>query len=366
MSKGRRKASISDVANHLGVSKSTVSRALNDYQDISKSTRQRIQHAAESLGYRPSSHARKLKRARAETIGFVTSIKDSRASDPFLATFLDSLSRTLEIENHDLLLANALDPEHSVEVFERLLTEHKVDGFIVARTEVTDPRIQYLLEHNIPFVAHGRTAEHNDYAWWDTDNEQVFIEAVQHVVSLGHQRVGLLGGMAHLNYAFQRRQGYRVGLQQCGIEFDPLLECEVEPEESAGMDATFEMMSQRNPPTALLATTDSVAIGAIAAIHSLGLQVGTDVSVIGYDGISVGAYIDPSLTTYSQSIRESGSQVATMMMEVINGAEPGSLQHLESAVLIRRNSDGPPTVSSAELAKKIVMTQQPERRISYV
>ena len=366
MSKGRRKASISDVANHLGVSKSTVSRALNDYQDISKSTRQRIQDAAESLGYRPSSHARKLKRARAETVGFVTSIKDSGASGPFLATFLDSLSRTLESNNHDLLLANASDPEHSVEVFERLLAEHKVDGFIVARTEVQDPRIQYLLEHNIPFVAHGRTADCGDYAWWDIDNEQVFIEAVRHVASLGHRRIGLLGGRSHLNYAFQRRQGYRRGLEECGIEFDPSLECEVEPRESAGMDATFEIMSIASPPTAVLATTDSVAIGAIAAIHSLGLQVGTDVSVIGYDGISVGAFIDPPLTTFSQSIRESGSQVASMMIEIINGADPGPLQHLESAVLIRRNSDGPPTVSSAELAKKIHMTQQPERRISYV
>ena len=366
MSKGRRKASISDVASHLGVSKSTVSRALNDYQDISKSTRQRIQSAAESLGYRPSSHARKLKRARAETIGFVTSVKDSRASDPFLATFLDSLSRTLEVDNHDLLLANASDPEHSVEVFERLLTEHKVDGFIVARTEVEDPRIRYLLEHNIPFVAHGRTADCSDYAWWDIDNEQVFCDAVQHVVSLGHRRIGLLGGMAHLNYAFQRRQGYRRGLTECDIEFDASLESEVEPEELAGMEATLEMMSASSPPTALLATTDSVAIGAIAAIHSLGLSVGTDVSVIGYDGISVGAYIDPPLTTFSQSIRESGSQVANMMIEIINGSDPGSLQHLESAVLIRRHSDGPPTVSSAELANKIVMTKQPVRRISYV
>ena len=366
MSKGRRKASIADVAKHLGVSKSTVSRALNDYQDISRETRQRIQSAAESLGYRPSSHARKLKRARAETIGFVTSMKDRRASDPFLATFLDSLSRTLEESRHDLLLATATDPEHSGEVYERLLTEHKVDGFVVARTEVNDPRINYLRQHNIPFVAHGRSTDCSDYAWWDIDNEQVFREAVSHVVALGHRRIGLLGGKSHLNYAFQRRAGYRNGLEASGIEHDTALEIELVPEESAGMESTLALLKLSQPPTALLATTDSVAIGAIAAIHSLGLEVGKDVSVIGYDGISVGAFIDPPLTTFSQSIREGGIHVASMMIDLINGADPKTLQVQETAVLIRRQSDGPPSLSPTELAKKIVMTQQPKRRVSNV
>lgn len=353
MPRDRRHVTISDLARHLGVAKGTVSRALNNYPDVAPETRSRIASAAEQLGYRPSSIARKLKSNRVDAVGIVLPMADNLIADPFLSEFLDGVSHALDQRGQDLLVSTASSIEATVHVYERLIAERKVDGVVVTRTRTDDPRITFLRDRGFPFVTHGQCGLPGGFASFDIDNELAFIEAVAHVVKLGHRRIGYVGGPSSYNFSRLRLSGYRKGVVKAGLvpDEDLIIECPLDQE--AGHQGTERLMAQPEPPTVLLCASDWLAIGAIRALRDMGLHVGSDVSVIGYDGIPVGAFVDPPLTTFSQSMRNAGATVAGMLMEVIEGTVPDTLSHMGRAVLIARNSDGPPSKTPAQLARQI-------------
>lgn len=352
MARTKNTVTIDDVARLAGVAKGTVSRVLNNYGDTSDKTRDRILEAVERLGYQPSSAARKLKRGRVDTLGIVLPAGDGEHADPFLSEFLDGIAQALDLSDRDLLVTTAHSDEHALTVHDRLIRSRKVDGFIVTRTQVDDPRIGLLLQRGFPFVAHGRT-NGTDFAWYDVDNEVAFREAVRHVAALGHRRIGFLGGPARMNFAKQRKAGYRKGLAEAGIAHDPALENACELSEMSGAQAARALLRLDEPPTALVCVTDTVAIGAMGAIRALGLVIGRDVTVIGYDGLPVGAYIDPPLTTFSQSAHAAGARTARMLIDVIEGVDPLERQELVRADLVKRSSDGPPEKTPQELKQSL-------------
>lgn len=361
MSRARGSVTIDDVARHVGVAKGTVSRVLNNYTDISEGTRKRILKAVQDLGYQPSATARNLKRGRQDTLGIVIPVGHGNGADPFLAEFIDGIARALDELGLDLLVTTAHSRDHMIATLKRLIARRKVDGFIVTRTEVDDPRIAYLRDHNFPFVAHGRTGEPASYAWFDIDNETAFADGVRHLYSLGHARIGFLGGPLELNFARQRRDGYRQGLAALGVAPDRDLESLQVLSEAGGLAGAQDLLSQPVPPTALLCATDSLAIGAVQFCRKFGLRAGSDVTVIGYDGLPVGEYLDPPLTTFSQSAQEAGGRVARMLVDVLNGKPPQNLQALAKAKLIRRASDGAPSMTPDALAQVLRdrLNQQP-------
>ncbi|WP_289032336.1 substrate-binding domain-containing protein [uncultured Roseibium sp.] len=351
MTGSRGSVTIEDVARHVGVAKGTVSRVLNNYTDISSETRERILKAVKDLGYQPSSTARSLKRGRLDTLGIVMPVGRGRGADPFLSEFIDGIARALDDLDRDLLVTTAHSGRHMLETHERLIARRKVDGFILTRTEVNDPRIEFLQARRFPFVAHGRTSDPRTYAWYDIDNEDTFVSGVKHIVALGHRRIGLVGGPRDLNFACQRRAGYRRGLELCGLEVDSALEVEEPLTEVGGVEGARRLLGLHMPPTALFCVTDALAIGAMRLCRDLGLRVGEDVTIIGYDGLPVGAYVDPPLTTFSQSAQSAGGQIARMLIDLIEGTEPAQRQKLAQAELIRRASDGPPAKTPEELAQ---------------
>lgn len=361
MSRTQGSVTIDDVARHVGVAKGTVSRVLNNYTDISEETRKRILKAVRDLGYQPSATARNLKRGRQDTLGIVIPVGHGSGADPFLSEFIDGIARALDELGLDLLVTTAHSREHMIETLKRLIARRKVDGFIVTRTGVNDPRIAYLTEQNFPFVAHGRTGDPSGYAWFDIDNEAAFADGVRHIYSLGHERIGFIGGSLELNFALQRRNGYRQGLEALGVPHDPGLESLQALSEKGGFAGAEALLSLDNPPTALLCVTDALAIGAVQFCRKYGLKAGSDVTVIGYDGLPVGEYLDPPLTTFSQSAQEAGGRVARMLIDVLDGKEPTSLQALAKATLIRRASDGAPSMTPEALSRLLRnrLNQQP-------
>lgn len=350
MSRHRGSVTIDDVARHVGVAKGTVSRVLNNYTDISEKTRQRILEAVRELGYQPSATARNLKRGRQDTLGIVIPAGQGGGADPFLSEFIDGIARALDELGLDLLITTAHSRAHMIETLKRLIARRKVDGFIITRTEVNDPRIAYLSGVGFPFVAHGRSAVADAHAWFDIDNEKTFADGVRHLYSLGHERIGLIGGSLELNFAQQRRDGYRAGLNALGVPRDPDLETVQALDEKGGFAGARALLGLDNPPTALLCVTDALAIGAIQFCRKYGLAAGGDVTVIGYDGLPFGEYLEPPLTTFSQSAQDAGARVARMLIEVLDGKDPKTLQALAQATLIRRASDGPPAKTPEALA----------------
>jgi LacI family transcriptional regulator len=353
---GTRRATISDVAEVLGVSKGTVSRALNGYPDISDRTRQRVRHAAERLGYLPSAQAKAIRTGRVGAIGLVLQVGEPDAQRPFLADFLAGLTTAASAENCSLTIATAQDDGETRTVLTRLIAERKADGFILPRTRLSDPRIDLLRAAGVPFVLFGRTGDPTGCAWFDLLGETAMDEAVRRLHAHGHRRIGYLGGGEGLAYNALRLEGYRRALATLGLPCDPALETHGATTMQTGAAGAARLLARPQPPTALVCATDMGALGAHRAAREAGLVVGRDLSLIGYDGVPEGAWVAPPLTTFEVDNRAAGARLAALLIRRIRGEPPEALRETARARLCPRGSDGPPALSSAALARRFAAT----------
>jgi LacI family transcriptional regulator len=353
-----RRPTINDLAEAVGLSKGTVSRALNDYPDIAESTRQRVKKAAQRMGYQPLSHAQAIRTGRVRALALVLQIDEYDGQAPFLTNFLAGLTQFASGLGWTLTISSARSEAEMLEVLGRLIDERKTDGFILPRTAVNDPRIAFLQARQVPYVLFGRTqygvkdglAAHS---WYDVSGEEAMRLAVQRLADQGHQRIGYIGGGNQYNYSHLRREGYLTGLHESGLPVDHELIHARARVQADGRGAAYEMLALQHPPTAILAATDMAALGACAAVRDAGLRVGCDVSVIGYDGIPEGAAAQPGLTSFKVDLFKAGEQLADFLIRQIRGEDPGTLQELAFAELIARESDGPPAMSSAQLRTRL-------------
>lgn len=343
--------SIARLAKHLGLSEGTVSRALNNYPDIAQKTRERVVKAANELGYRPSTAARRLARGVVETIGFVLPARTGHLIDPFLAEILDGVATELALSDWDLLVAAVPEGHDEVAVMDRLIRSGKVGGFIVSRTRRHDPRIDFLRKSGIPFVAQGRTEDSRDYAWLDIDNEKAFVDATNHLIGLGHRKIAYLGGDPDLNYAWQRKNGFLSAAKSHEYPIDPAFLRDGICDEMAARKAVVELLELPDRPTAILCVTDTVAIGAIHALQHAGVTVGSEISVIGFDGLPMGEAIHPGLTTMTQASDKIGREIGRMVIAQANAPASEFSQTLWEATLTIRGSANPPATKPVSNAK---------------
>lgn len=329
------------LSEHLGLTEGTVSRALNNYPDISESTRQRVMDAARDLGYKPNSMARRLATGQAECAGFVLPAHDRHLSEPFLAELLDGLTEALSLSGWDLMVSVARSSEDELRAIRRLVETGRVSAMVVSRVLTEDKRVDLLQELGIPFVVHGRTADPSTYAWFDVDGELAFVQAVEHLHRLGHLRIAHIGGLETYNFARLRRLGYLRGMSAAGLPVHRGYELSVDMTEQAGHAAMNALLRTDPRPTGVICVTDMVALGAMRAIRQAGLQPGHDIAVIGYDGLSIGEHTNPALTSMAQPLVVAGKRIGEMLLAVAGGADPTQLQELRRAELVRRESDGP-------------------------
>lgn len=339
--------SLSRLAQHLGLSEGTISRALNDYPDIAAKTRERVTHAARELGYRPSSVARRLARGVIETVGFVLPARGAHLSEPFLSEILDGLAVELAAHDWDLIVAAVPEDHDEVEVMDRLIRSGKVGSFVTTRTRRQDPRVDFLRKSGLPFVVHGRTDKHDDYSWLDIDNKKAFVDVVSFLHGLGHTRIAMLGGDTAMNYAWLRREGYLQAMADLGLEVTPGYLVDDIIDGAGASEAMAALLAVNPAPTAVACVTDAVAVGAISAIRRAGLTPGCEISVTGYDGLATGTAIDPPLTTMSQASYEAGREVGRMILTLNNSTNPPISHALWEATLTLRASANPPGTQPA-------------------
>ncbi|GAA6181223.1 substrate-binding domain-containing protein [Shimia sp. NS0008-38b] len=352
------RVTINDLAAHLGMSKSTVSRAMNGYTDISETTRKRVASTAKKLGYQPLSHAQAIRTGRVRALALVLQMDEPDRHNPFLQEFLMGACETASGFGWTLTVSTALSDADMQRVLERLIDERKADGFILPRTEVSDPRVAMLRERNVPHVMFGRT-EHGvppaqqSGSWYDILGEAAMCSAVTRLAGLGHQRIGYVGSTENFNYTHLRREGFKAGLSAAGLAFDADLMCQGARTRAEGADAVRGLMALSTPPTGIVFATDMPALGAYDALGDLGLSVGQDVSLIGYDGVPEAEFARPGLTTYNVDTRRAGARLAELLIRQIRGEAPETLREVSEALLVERHSDGPPALSSEELAAKL-------------
>lgn len=343
------RVTISDVSDALGVTKSTVSRALNGYSDISPATQVRVSRMAEKMGYVPLSHAQAIKTGRTRSLGLVIQLADHDAHRPFLAEFLSGLSRGASDAGWTLTVATSDSEAGTLETMGSLRRDRKADGFILPRTMYDDPRVAYLRETETPFVMFGRTRNTDDCAWFDVLGEDAMTDGAIHLAGLGHDRIAFINGSAAYTYGVLRHDGFLRGMKQARLTADPALIRSDAFSTADGQAAALELLRADAPPTAFVCATDTLALGVYAAAAQLGLTIGQDISVISYDGLPEGATTTPPLTTYAVNFRASGIRLAELLIRRIRGEDPQNLRETVAPTFTQRASTAPPNLSSAAL-----------------
>ncbi len=335
--------SIQALADSLGISISTVSRALNGYSDVSAATRQRVFDAAKALNYTPHPVAHRLATGKTGSIAIVNTTRPGRAIDGSAALLHAGASQVLRENNYFTLSVGLPTEEHEMPELERLLAGRLVDGVVLTRTRTRDPRVQLLQEKKIPFVTYGRTIENAPHAWVDNDSEGAFELATRTLVEHGHQHIALINGMPHMNFAFLVDQGFRKALSAASIAQETCPVHYTEMTGQVGHHVATQLLASGDAkarPTAFVCATDGIALGVMAAVREAGLRVGVDVSVVGYGNSEAGQFSQPPLASLEHEIFENGRRIAQLLLELISGHAPQNSHFLEPAKLLLRSSVG--------------------------
>jgi len=329
---------LQDIADRLGVSVATVSRALAGYDDVAPATRQRVLQAAQEMGYRPNIIARMLQKQRTDTIGFIIPTHGPRFSDPYFSELLTGVGNKAAEQEFDLLVSTRAPGAEELKAYERMVMERRVDGLLVVRTRQQDQRIAYLIEQRFPFVAFGRSDLGADFPYLDVDGETGLRQLTQHLVGLGHRRIAYVSAPLDLMFASHRLEGYKEALVANSIPFDETLIAVGELTERSGYAAGRDFLTQDERPTAIIACNDLMALGVISAAQGLGLTVGHDVAVAGFDDIPLAEHSHPPLTTMRQPIYEIGQRICEMVICLLQG-ETLEERHviLEPQLVVRKS-----------------------------
>jgi LacI family transcriptional regulator len=337
---------LKDIARKVGLSVTTVSRALAGYDDVAAETRRLIVQTAEEMGYRPNVMARRLQKQRTDTLGFVIPTSGPRFSDPFFGELLAGMGNEAARRDFDLLVSTrSPDTIEEAQAYERLVRDRRVDGVMLTRTRINDVRIAYLLEHDFPFVAFGRTLVEGTFACVDVDGDLGVWNATQHLIELGHRDIAVVLPPENLMFTTYRRRGFYRAMEAHGLEVRPEWEEHSDLTERGGYAVACRLLGEAQRPTAIVAGNDLMAIGAMRAAREHGLSVGQEISITGFDDITLAEHAHPALTTVRQPIYEIGRQVCRMLVEILQGAAPPAegCKVLFEPELVIRQSSGPPT-----------------------
>ncbi|MEM8822613.1 MAG: LacI family DNA-binding transcriptional regulator [Pseudomonadota bacterium] len=332
--RGDRRATIQDVAREAGITKGTVSRALNGHPDISDATRERAVVAATRLGYRPLGSAQAIRTGRCRALGLVIETSEHDAHRPFLAEFLAGLSDGAAAEGWTLTVASAA--EDALGTYERLIEERKADGFVLPRTKLDDPRVAMLHDAGVPFVLFGRHGDPTGCAWFDIDMTLAIHEAVLRLAGNGHRRIAFVGGSPAHTYNRLREEGVRDGLAAVGLADDLIVHGGLDRESGAALAAA--LLDRPDPPTAFIYAIDMAALGLWRAARARDLVIGEDLAVIAYDGTPEGAHSEPPLATYAVDHHAAGRRLADLLIRRVRGEAPEDLRELGRATFLDRGS----------------------------
>ena len=343
----KRQVTLSDIAATLGVAPMTVSRVVNRNGYVSEETRERVLQAVKAMNYRPNGVARNLKRQRTETVGLVL----GDISNPYSAELANAVREKLWSSGYNLFICIS---EHSasedITAFESLV-DHNVDGIIVATrsNEEGDERLRDIVESHMPVVVIGRDFQYDGVDHVSADNLTGGFEATQHLIDLGHRRIGFIGADIKNRGSLKRLQGYLNALETHDIEVDERLITGRKEAisgipgystEKMGYEGMKRLLSLPNPPTAVFARNDFTAIGAMTAIKEAGLSIPKDIAIVGFDDIPMATHTTPALTTVRQPMRMQGEIAAEMLLRRIREDESSKRQEriLNCELIIREST----------------------------
>ncbi|MGQ9490416.1 MAG: LacI family DNA-binding transcriptional regulator [Anaerolineae bacterium] len=301
---------IEDVARRLSLSVSTVSKALNDYPDISAETKKRVIEVAAQLGYHPSSAARSLRKHCTERIGVVNATM-SYNYDYFME-LLRGVTVAAELADYNLVLYTNI--HNQPQRLQRICRAHEVDGVILMGADDMSGAVEAFMAEDLPLVVLGRCEERPDVAFIAPDAVAGGALATRHLIELGHRRIGFITSSLDVRTCNDRMAGYRQALAEVGIAFDPALIAEAPFRPGGGGQAMEALLRLASRPTAVVAISNTVAQEAMRVLADHGLRVPQDVAIVGFDDTWLSLISTPPLTSVRQPLFEMGRQSVEMLL----------------------------------------------------
>lgn len=340
--------SIRELARHLNVSIGTVSRALNGKRDVSEETRRRVLAAADKLGYSPNQSGRSLRQGVTGMIALILPASGKKAlADTIFMEVLEGLRAFLDSRNLDLMVLLSGPDENAYAYLRRVAARRLADGLIIAETQRIDPRIDYLLEKEIPFVAFGRSQSGSGYPWIDLDFEHVAEAAVARLASLGHQRIAVATTANEVNYSHVFANAFREALLRRGLPFDPRLVIRVENSDDGGYEFGNRILALSRRPTAAMLVNEFMAIGLYRSLKEHGLAPGRDLAIIGFQQEPNSRLLTPRITCFRTALPALGARLGEALLATIpahaRSESAGKIiQELWPMEFLPGESDGPP------------------------
>lgn len=330
-----------EIAKHAGVSRSTVSRVMNEHPSVDSETRARVLSVAEKLNYSPNAAARSLAAGRTQILGLAIPTGVSTLfTDPYFPLLIQGITSACNAHNHSVMLWLA-EPEHERRTIRQILQGGLIDGVILASALMDDPLLEALLKRGLPFVVIGRHPSEDPVSYVDVDNRSGVREAVSYLLRLGYKKVATITGPKNMIAGSDRLEGYLDALRERRIVVDPDLIVEGSFQEEGGYVGMQQLLPHE--PDAVFIASDAMALGAMRALRDAGKSVPEDVAIVGFDDLPIAAHTDPPLTTIRQMIPRLGSTAAETLIDLI--ARPGAQARrivLPTELVIRASSGSGP------------------------
>ncbi len=335
-----KRVTLKEVAQHAQVSYQTVSKVLNGQVQVSPETAARIRQAVQELGYHPDYKARNLRTQRSHMLGYSWAPSPPDQGNPILDQFLQSVMDAAERTGYHILPFPHRKSEEHIRTYLELVKTGRVDGFILSSVEADDPRVLFLAEQKFPFVAFGRSSSSKSFPYVDVDNTLGLRMVMEHLLALGHRRIAALAWPESSRVGGERLDGYRSALRDAGIPVREDWIARGEGRVATGYAETARWLDRpaAERPTAIVAFSDPMAIGAMRAAQERGLRVGADLAVTGFDDAPMVQYLTPALTSVRQPIWEVGQQIISTLVGTVEGSPPAEPCVLLAPQLIVRES----------------------------
>ena len=327
---------MNDVAKEAGVSVATVSRVINNSDGVSKKLKTKVNNAMKKLHYHPSSLARSFKIQQTMLVGVMVPLIDH----PFYSRLAMAIEQKLFQHGYRAIICNSEEDESRERAYIEMLLRQRVDGLIINSAVMSTSYFHEIEELRIPYVLIDRNLPEAECSKVFGDNSQGGYIGMEHLIQLGHRRIGVIGAPAHTEPIDRRIRGTRDALTDYGIPENPELLITGDTQLfDMGYESAHKLMSLDQRPTAIFALTDVTAVGVMHAVSELGYSIPDDVSILGYDNIPIASYMIPQLSTVEQPIIQMGETAVELLFNHINDPEhPIEKAVLQTKLILRQTT----------------------------
>lgn len=328
-----------DVAKEADVSVATVSRVINKSGGVSKKLEKRVERAMKKLHYHPSSLARSFKMQETRLIGLIIPLLDH----PFFSRIAQVMEQELFRNDYRAIICNTEENEAREMEYIELLLRQRIDGVIINSANDNIGYLHDLGAQNVPCVLIDRNVEHFECSKVFSDNSEGGYEGMKYLLELGHRRIAVVAPFNFAQPVQHRLRGIRQALAEAGVPENPdMMLISDDHSFDMGVNAGIHLAQMNPRPTAIFGLTDVTAIGIMRGLTQMNLRIPEDISVMGYDGISLSSYFMPTLTTVAQPIEEMGKAAVSILLDQIQNPDlPAAKVVLPNRLLIR-DSTAPP------------------------